>query len=178
MAAVFIALLGWVGQNGATPALAGDLQLATDVMHLLAAGAWLGGLPALALLLAQARGNPTRRASAVRRFGTHGLICVTALVASGMFNAWNLLSGPGDLLATDYGRLLSLKLGLVVAMLAIAAVNRFSLTPRLASPGSLSALQRNSLVEKPCSGLACCCRSARSARWSRPHIATSIRRRW
>ena len=119
-------------------------------MHLLAACAWLGGLPALVFLLAQAHGNPGWRAfagAATRRFGWLGLVCVAALLASGLFTSWNLLSRPGDLLANDYGRLLSLKLGLVAAMLAIAAVNSFHLTPRLAAPGALRALQRNSLAE-------------------------------
>jgi copper resistance protein D len=146
-AAAFIALLGLIGHAGATPGAAGDLQLATDVVHLLAAGAWLGGLPALAILLAQAGSHPAWRASAVRRFGTLGVICVAALVASGLFNAWSLLSGPRDVLATDYGRLLLAKLALVAAMLAVAAVNRFHLTPRAAEPAAQRSLQRNSLAE-------------------------------
>ena len=151
-AALFIALLGLTGHAGATPGLGGLLLLTSDLVHLLAAGVWLGGLPALALLLAQARNktNPAGRAfarAATRRFGWLGIVCVAALLASGLFNSWNLLAGPGDLLASDYGRLLSLKLGLVAAMLAIAAVNRFHLSPRLAAPGALRALQRNSLAE-------------------------------
>jgi copper resistance protein D len=149
-AAGFIALLGLIGHAGATPGLAGRWLLTSDLVHLLAAGAWLGGLPALALLLAQARGSPgctVFARTATRRFGWLGAACVAALLASGLFSSWNLLAGPGDLLATDYGRLLSLKLGLVAAMLAIAAVNRFHLTPRLAAPGALRALQRNSLAE-------------------------------
>ena len=151
-AAVFIALLGLTGHAGATSGLGGRLLLASDLVHLLAAGAWLGGLPALALLLAQGRGktDPAARdfaSAATRRFGWLGMVCVTALLASGLFTSWNLLAGPGDLLATDYGRLLSLKLALVAAMLAIAAVNRFHLTPWLAAPGAVRALQRNSLAE-------------------------------
>jgi len=149
-AAAFIALLAWIGHSGATPGAAGDTQLTSDVVHLLAAGAWLGGLPALVLLLAQARGDPRERASAAaatRRFGTLGLICVAALVASGLFNAWNLLAAPRDLLTTDYGRMLSAKLVLVAGMLAFATVNRFALTPRAADPGARRLLKRNSAAE-------------------------------
>lgn len=151
-AAVFIALVGWIGHAGATPGLAGDLQLASDVTHLLAAGAWLGGLPALALLLAGECGpadpdSRIRAAETIRRFGRLGLICVAALLASGLFNAWNLLARPQDLTTTDYGRLLSLKLALAAAMVAIAAVNRYRLTPRAAEPATQRALWRNSLAE-------------------------------
>jgi hypothetical protein len=58
-----------------------------------------------------------------------------------------LLSSPRDLIATGYGRLLFLKIGLFAAMLAIAAVNKFHLTPRLAGAPARRALLRNSLAE-------------------------------
>ena len=58
-----------------------------------------------------------------------------------------MLSGPRDLIATDYGRLILLKIGLFAAMVGIAAVNRFHLTPQLAVPTAMRALQRNSLAE-------------------------------
>jgi len=41
-AAGFVALLGLTGHAGATPGLAGRLLLASDLVHLLAASAWLG----------------------------------------------------------------------------------------------------------------------------------------
>ena len=94
----------------------------------------------------------TRRAwlgtiSATRRFSVVGIVSVATLLASGLVNSWNLLSGPRDLVTTDYGRLIALKIGLFAAMLAIAAVNRFYLTPRLPERTALRALQRNSLAE-------------------------------
>ncbi len=148
-AAAFIALLGWIGHAGAQAGPSGDLPLASDVVHLLTAGVWVGGLPALAMLLAQSRkpARPAFAAAAVSRFGWLGVICVATLVASGFFNAWNLLASPRDFITTDYGRLLLFKFGLVAVMLMFAAVNRFRLTPRLPAPGAQAALGRNSLVE-------------------------------
>lgn len=149
-AALFIALLGWVGHSGASPGPAGDLQLLSDVVHLLTAGAWLGGLPALAMALAQSHDMPTRRKATrdiVIRFGTLGLVCVTALLITGLFNAWNLLASSGDLVSTDYGRLLLAKLALVAAMVGIAAINRLRLSPRAAELAAQRALRRNSLTE-------------------------------
>jgi len=127
------------------------------MVHLLAAGAWLGGLPAFALLLWQTH----RRAEATwsnfatqatRRFSIVGILSVSALLASGLINSWNLLSGPRDLVTTDYGRLVALKIGLFIAMVAIAASEPFLLTPRLPEPAALRGLQRNSLAEV-CLGL-------------------------
>ena len=153
-----IVLIALIGHAGATPGTAGDIHLASDMVHLLAAGAWLGGLPALAMLLARAReaGEPTLRTFAVaatRRFSWLGVICVAALLATGIINSWNLLGGPRDLVTTDYGRLLLVKICLFVAMVGIAATNRFHFTPQLPAPGAQYALQRTSLAE---AGLGLC----------------------
>jgi len=146
-AAALIAPLALTGHAGATPGAAGQLHLASDMVHLIAAGAWLGGLPALALLLSSARQPKGLAARAAARFSALGIAGVAALLVSGLVNSWMLLSAPRDLIATDYGRLLALKIGLFAAMLAIAAVNRFHLTPRLAARHARRALMRNSIAE-------------------------------
>ncbi len=153
-----IALIALIGHAGATPGTAGDIHLVSDMVHLLAAGAWLGGLPALAMLLARARrtDDATWRSFAVgatRRFSWLGVVCVAALLVTGIVNSWNLLGGVRELVTTDYGRLLLLKIGLFVAMVGVAAANRFHLTPQLPSAGALRALQRNSAAE---TGLGLC----------------------
>lgn len=145
-------LLACVGHAGATPSAAGWLHLTSDLVHLLAAAAWLGGLPAFALILSWSRGGagPAGGAFAIAataRFSTLGIVCVGTLLASGLINSWELLGGPGELLATPYGQVLSLKLGLFAIMVAVAAVNRVSLTPRLPAAAAMRALQRNTLVE-------------------------------
>lgn len=146
-----IVLIAPAGHAGAQPGLWGDLHLAADAIHLAAAGAWLGGVPALALLLGAARRDPkTLAAAAARttaRFSLLGIACVTLLTASGVANSWFLLSGPGDLVTTLYGQVLALKVALFAAMLAIATANRFYLTPRLADPGAMHALQQTCIVE-------------------------------
>jgi putative copper resistance protein D len=144
---MFIAPLALIGHAGATPGAAGQLHVASDAVHLIAAGVWLGGLPALALLLLSARPPRGLAARAAARFSALGIASVAALLVSGLVNSWMLLSAPRDLIATDYGRLLFLKVGLFASMLAIAAVNRFHLTPRLAAGRARRALMRNSLAE-------------------------------
>jgi putative copper resistance protein D len=146
------ALPALVGHAGATPGPAGDFHLVSDMVHLLASSAWLGGLPAFALLLWRARrtAEPARYDFAIRatrRFSVVGILSVSALLASGFVNSWNLLGGPRDLVITDYGRLVAFKIGLLTAMVALAAVNRFYLTPRLPERVALRALQRNCLAE-------------------------------
>jgi putative copper resistance protein D len=151
-AAGLMALPALVGHAGATPGAAGNIHLVSDMVHLMAAGAWLGGLPAFALILRHAASSdeqtwPEFAVRMTHRFSVLGIVCVGALLASGIVNSWNLLSGPRDLVATDYGRLVALKIGLFVAMVAIATVNRFYLTPRLPDLRARRALKRNSLAE-------------------------------
>ena len=149
-AAALIALPALVGHAGATPGMTGDVHLVSDMVHLLAAGAWLGGLPAFALLLARARAKPSWgdvAVSATRRFSIVGVLSVGGLLATGLVNSWFLLGGPRDLVTTDYGRLVALKIGLFAAMITLAAVNRFYLTPCLPDSSALRTLKRNSIAE-------------------------------
>lgn len=150
--AVLAGALAFVGHAGAAPDAAGWLLLGSDLLHLLAASAWLGGLPGLALLLAWSRcgSRPVAdrcAAMATARFSTLGVVCVGTIVASGLFNSWELLNGPTDLWTTTYGRVLSLKVGLFLVIVAVAAYNRYRLTPRLPAPDAVTSLQRNSLIE-------------------------------
>ena len=124
------------------------LHAGADALHLVAAGAWLGGIVGLAAML---RGETdAHTTAAVRSFSGLGYSAVAMLLASGVVNAWTLLSGPTALVVTDYGRLLSMKIVLFLAMLALAAANRSWLAPALGSGNGLAAaakLRRNVLVE-------------------------------
>jgi uncharacterized membrane protein len=142
----------WTGHAGATPGGAGQFPLAADAVHLLAAGAWLGSLPPLAMLLAAARRQTEPSwaavtAVAVQRFPLLGLASIGALLASGIVNSWYEVGSLDHLVTTPYGQLVLVKLGLFAAIIAIAAVNRLYLTPRLATTGAVRRLQRNSMVE-------------------------------
>jgi putative copper resistance protein D len=152
VAGILAGSLALVGHAGAAPGAAGWFLLGSDLLHLLAASAWLGGLPALALLLLWSRGGnrpaaDRSAAMATARFSRLGIVCVGTLIGSGLFNSFELLSGPGDLLTTTYGRVLSLKVGLFAMIVTVAAYNRYCLTPRLPAPDAVASLHRNSLIE-------------------------------
>ncbi|HXZ47043.1 MAG TPA: CopD family protein [Pseudolabrys sp.] len=152
VAAALAALPALIGHAGAAPGLAGNFHLASDMTHLLAAAGWLGSLPALVIVLARARRaqQPEWNDFAIvvtRRFSVLGMFTVGALLATGITNSCNLLSGPRDLMTTDYGQLVALKIGLFVSMVVIAAVNRLYLTSRLPDATASLALQCNGLAE-------------------------------
>ncbi|HEY7944773.1 MAG TPA: copper homeostasis membrane protein CopD [Casimicrobiaceae bacterium] len=147
-AGAYLGALAWTGHAAAAEGPWRDAQLVSDVVHLLAAGAWLGALPGLVYLL----GATVQLEAAVRatqRFSTLAIAYVCALILSGIGNSWFLVGSIPALIGTGYGRLLLAKLALLAAMLALAALNRTVLTPRLAagSRHALRALRRNALLE-------------------------------
>lgn len=128
--------IAWTGHANGDQGQNRIIHLSSDVMHLLAAGAWLGALPALASILFNARRDASGRALelaalATRRFSILGIAAVSTLVLTGIVDAWFTVGSLPALLGTDYGRLLSLKLMLFSGMLALAAMNRFRYSPQL-----------------------------------------------
>jgi len=135
LASAFAAALVHSGHAAATAGWLGTFHRTADGLHLIAASAWLGGLLPLALLLTAARREEISLAlarAATLRFSTLGLISVGVLIATGIVNGWILSGSVPALIGTDYGWLLLAKVALFVTMVAIAAINRLWLTPRLA----------------------------------------------
>lgn len=162
LSAAELATLSGAGHAAAGTGSSGTLQLFGDSLHLLAAGAWVGGLLPLALLFAAARRDRGPAAAlvahaATRRFSLLGVIAVGTLLATGILNSVFLVGSIPSLLGTDYGRLLMLKIALFLTMVVFAAINRQWLAPQLASPiaagsdgreaGALRQLQHNVLIE-------------------------------
>ena len=82
-----------------------------------------------------------------RRFSNLGTAAALTIAATGIVNTLNLVGSPTLLVHTDYGRLLVIKVGLFIAMVAVAAVNRFALAPGLPDRGAIGGIRRNSLIE-------------------------------
>ena len=113
-----------------------------DGLHLLTGGYWIGGLCALAAMLAQ-RGSAPRLGLAISAFAEWGLIAVALLVMTGMINAAMVLLGSPGHDASPYLLILAAKLILVVAMVGLALNNQFRLLPRLQEPGHVLRLRRS-----------------------------------
>jgi putative copper resistance protein D len=151
-AVALTASIAWTGHAGSTLGELGNLHLAADALHLVAAAGWIGGLVALSLLLAAVRGHggASLARDAAQRFSTLGIVSVATLAVTGLVNSWILVGSFRALPATEYGQVLMLKLIVFAAMLVFAAVNRFALTPRLVAGNDHEAvrkLMRNSVVE-------------------------------
>ena len=163
-AALALATLAWTGHGAMDEGAVGWLHLGADILHLLASGAWVGALLGLVLLVARpvnridaAHLRLTHRA--LHGFGVVGTLIVGTIVVTGLVNAW-LLVGFANLLrlpSTLYGQLLIAKLALFGAMLGLASLNRFRLTPAFEHAiaaadhrGAVGALRRSLAVEAGC----------------------------
>ncbi len=126
----------WTGHGAAS----GGVHLVADLLHLAAAAIWVGALaPLLLLALSAGRSGRSEDARALSygldRFSSVGLCVVVALFASGMTNSWFLI-GPSRwrvLFSTGYGIVLAAKVALFAAMLGLAMLNRYRLSPSLTS---------------------------------------------
>ena len=99
-----------------------------DYLHLLAAAAWLGGLALLPLLAWQLRQTPPLAGYSyllppVRRFSYLASFAVFILFLTGLFSSLVEVPGLASLWTTAYGRVLLLKLGLVLLALGFAFFN-------------------------------------------------------
>ncbi|WP_155368029.1 copper resistance CopC/CopD family protein [Catellatospora vulcania] len=122
-----------------TPALVGHTRAASpellvigaDALHLLAGGVWLGGLAGLALTLPALSSHGAAAAEVLARFSAAAAGVLAALVATGSLLVWRILGSWTALVDTSYGQLVTAKIAVVLAAVAIAAWNRWSLLPRL-----------------------------------------------
>lgn len=146
-AAVALATAAWTGHAGASEAALGAVHRVGDVVHLLAAAVWLG---ALYLFFAAAMGGGDRE-QLVRRlsgFAASGSAIVLLLLVTGLGNTMIIAGWPLNW-GSDWSLLLCVKLALFLLMLALAASNRWRITPALARnpAGSLRPLQVSLALE-------------------------------
>jgi putative copper resistance protein D len=131
-----------------------------DGLHLLAAGAWLGGLVPLSYVVAKSLRTISADADAearraALRFSGMGYAAVATLIGSGLINSWFLVGTLTNLTSTPYGQVLLVKLVLFGGMLTLAVANRFVIVPNLTDVGSqaeraigLAGLRRHVLAEQ------------------------------
>jgi copper resistance protein D len=135
LAAVLLASLAGTGHAQIEEGWMSVVHVGSDAAHLLAAGAWLGGLVPLGFILLNYSirgGEPIVDVDRILlRFSNIGYVAVATLAASGLINSWFLVGSVSSLLTTLYGQILLAKVAFFAAMLALAAANRFWLVPRM-----------------------------------------------
>jgi putative copper export protein/mono/diheme cytochrome c family protein len=129
LASAALALQPLLGHAGAVGGSLGNELIASEMLHLLAAGAWLGGL--LPLFISVGRLPHNAAATASRSFTPLGLAAVLVLAGTAIVQVAAFMGGLPGLFGTEYGRIALVKLAVFTLLLTLAALNRFALTDRL-----------------------------------------------
>lgn len=157
--AVALATLTWTGHGAMSDGTLRYWHVLSDILHLLAVGGWLGALAAFALLLRlkSLKGEQDVRvlARVLSGFKSAGALFVLIISVTGIVN-YLLVAGANvdQVILGTYGQLLFLKILLFAGMIALAALNRFHLSPALERSirdadcsVAVSALRRSMKVE-------------------------------
>jgi copper transport protein len=114
------------------------LIVTSNMIHVMAAAFWIGGLLGLGLYLrgsdpddgvGERRRMPRDAVDVIMRFSSLAAGFVSLLVLSGAISAWRILPNLESLWSERYGQLLLLKIGITAVVLIIAAWNRYRLVP-------------------------------------------------
>jgi putative copper resistance protein D len=129
VAALATALQADLGHGAAMGGIEGKALLAALVLHLLAAGLWLGGLSPLFIAISTVSSEIAYRIA--KRFSVLGTVCVLTLIATATIQAWLLVGGISGLIGTAYGRVAIAKIFLFLVLVILATCNRILITPTL-----------------------------------------------
>lgn len=124
------------------------LAMATDTIHVLAAGGWIGtlvfvllvGLPAASAAAPDSR--PRLARELILRFSGIALPCAATIALTGVVSAWIQIRSLPALWTTSYGLLLLIKLAFVVVVAAAGGYNWRVATPRLPESGGIGRMRR------------------------------------
>lgn len=137
LSALFLASLGLVGHAAMLDGVKGWVNRASQIVHLLSGGFWLGMLFPLLLCLGKLPDRASRvdAGIALKRFSGAGHFAVALVIATGILNTRLVLDRWPIHLSSPYQALLAAKIVLVACMICLALANRYILVPRLASDG-------------------------------------------
>jgi copper transport protein len=99
--------------------------------HGMAAAFWIGSLAALFAITTVRASSDAAVALVLRRFSRWGITAVAILVTAGTAFVVLQLASPDDLYGSRYGQLIVGKIVLLLALLVLAALNRFRWLPML-----------------------------------------------
>ena len=161
----FAGLAACLSLSGHAIAQGLSTRLVLDMVHVLVASIWVGGLVQLWCMAPEAR----TRAGDVDRFSSVALVSFIALLATGAYATWSGLGHDADqLLDSQYGRTVLAKLALYAGTMPLAVLNKTTLVPGLRTrPAGASRLLRQYVAP----------RARVAARGDRAHRVARRRRR-
>jgi copper transport protein len=100
------------------------VEVPIDLLHVLAASVWIGGIVAFAVVVPRAGAPQEVAATAAQRFSRLALAAVALLAATGALRAVAELSQASQLWTTSYGRAILVKTALFALLVGFGAASR------------------------------------------------------
>jgi len=110
------------------------------LIHVLIIGSWIGAFYPLWKLCSTDDNIVIK--NVMDTFGRLGIVIVILVLLSGMGMVWMLFDSPTELISSDYGIAVTIKLCLVAIILLIAAWHKLVLVPKLTIANPLLAKQK------------------------------------
>ncbi|MFS2159769.1 copper homeostasis membrane protein CopD [Pseudomonas sp. Pseusp122] len=165
---IALATLPWTGHGAMDEGTRRFWHFTADILHLLAAGGWIGALAAFGLMLSIRGANSEQLvrvlSRALRGFETAGAFIVSMIIVTGVAN-YLFIVGPTviEVVTSTYGVLLLVKILLFVGMIGLATLNRFYLSPSLERSvvdgdysRAVTALRKSVVIESTCAVVIIC----------------------
>lgn len=118
----------------------GLLDQGLILIHVLMIGSWIGAFYPLWKLCSTDDNIVIK--NVMDTFGRLGIVIVILVLLSGMGMVWMLFDSPTELISSDYGIAVTIKLCLVAIILLIAAWHKLVLVPKLTIANTLLAKQK------------------------------------
>jgi copper transport protein len=128
------------------------LAVADQWVHMMGVGIWVGGLAWLVLGLRDE--DQTQRADSIRGFSGIATVTLVPVLLTGLLRGIAEVASPSQLITTGYGITLLVKVALVLALVALGAVNHYRVVPALsadaATTGPFRLTSRGELILAAC----------------------------
>jgi putative copper resistance protein D len=148
LTALLLISQAWIGHPAASTGGERNIVILGYALHVLGAGAWLGGLLPL-WLITRVRNSEDRAIDVVlRRFSAVGMFAIAIILAGGLINLWARWNSLDALVASAWGKVVLAKVLGFVVLVALAMMNRFVLMQRFAQASSRARLTRNVVAEQ------------------------------
>lgn len=148
-AAVVFALAALVatslGSHAASVSTSRGLSIGMDMVHLLVAAVWLGGVAGFLFALPSATSEHAARM--VTRFSPLAMGSVAVILATGVYAGLRFIPSLDDLWTEPYGRLVALKALLLLPLIGLGAYNQRVARPKLKAGATPRLLRRAVAVE-------------------------------
>ena len=143
------------GHAAAVPSSQLAYALSIDLLHLICTATWVGGLFYLGIVFVPVLSSLTdaQRARVIAlglpEFSAVAILSVLILAATGSLNTTIHLTALAQLLTTLYGRILTIKIGLFLVMIAMSAYHSFFLRLHLVQALARSNVPSTVVVSPP-----------------------------